>query len=63
MSTPTSASDGIELSPVEREILRAVRSLAFGTVEITIHDRHVVEVARREKVRFAQTRKDGSPSA
>jgi hypothetical protein len=62
MSTPTSVTNGIELSPVEREILRAVRTLAFGTVEITIHDRHVVEVARREKVRFAQIRKDGTAS-
>lgn len=34
------------------EILRAVREVRFGSVEIIIHDSRVVQVERREKVRF-----------
>lgn len=34
------------------EVARAVRSIRFGSVEITIHDSQVVQVERREKVRF-----------
>ena len=37
---------------VAREILRAVRSVNFGSVEITIHDSRVVQIERKEKFRF-----------
>ena len=37
---------------VEREILRALRDLAFGSVEIVVHDGRVVQIERKEKVRF-----------
>jgi len=37
---------------IERRILQAVRSLEFGTVEITVHDARVVQIERREKMRF-----------
>jgi hypothetical protein len=33
------------------EILRAVKSIRFGSVEITIHDSKVVQIERKEKVR------------
>ena len=33
------------------EILRAVKSIRFGSVEITIHDSRVVQIERKEKVR------------
>ena len=36
---------------VESEILRAVREVRYGSVEITIHDSRVVQIERREKVR------------
>ncbi len=35
------------------EILRAIKSVRFGSVEITIHDSRVVQIERKEKVRFA----------
>jgi hypothetical protein len=35
-----------------RAVLRAVRSVQFGSVEIVIHDGRVVQVETREKVRF-----------
>jgi hypothetical protein len=35
------------------EILRSIKSLRFGSVEITVHDSHVVQIERKEKVRLA----------
>lgn len=37
---------------IQQEILRAVRNVRFGSVEIVIHDSNVVQVERREKIRF-----------
>ena len=50
--------DSIE--PHELEILKAVRSLHYGSVVVTVHDHRVVEVSRQEKVRFqpAQNKKN-----
>jgi len=36
----------------EEAILDAVRSLRYGSVEITIHDSRVVQVECRNKIRF-----------
>ena len=41
---------------VQEEILRAVRNVRYGSVEITIHDAKVVQVERREKIRFQEQR-------
>lgn len=46
-------SKDAELEPVIVEILRSVRNVRFGSVEITIHDSRVVQIERKEKVRFA----------
>ncbi len=40
---------------VEDEILRAVRGIRFGSVEIVIHDSRVVQIERKEKVRIDST--------
>ncbi len=37
---------------IEQEILRAVRSLRYGSVEIIIHDSKVVQIERKEKIRL-----------
>lgn len=42
----------VSRSATEEEILRAVKNVRFGSVEITIHDAKVVQVERREKIRF-----------
>ena len=36
----------------DEEILRAVRNVRFGSVEVIIHDSKIVQVERREKIRF-----------
>lgn len=37
---------------VETEVLRAIREVQFGTVEIVVHQSRVVQITRSEKVRF-----------
>ncbi len=41
-----------ELNDVERYILNTIRNIKFGSVEITIHDAHIVQVEKAEKKRF-----------
>ncbi|MGN6513633.1 MAG: DUF2292 domain-containing protein [Lysobacteraceae bacterium] len=36
----------------EQELLRAIREMAFGTVEVTVHQSRIVQITRSEKVRF-----------
>ena len=35
-----------------REIVRAVRSVAFGSVEIVIQNSRIIQIERKEKFRF-----------
>ena len=35
-----------------RELLEALRSIRYGTIELVIHDGRVVQLERREKVRL-----------
>ncbi|TAK07436.1 MAG: DUF2292 domain-containing protein [Candidatus Manganitrophaceae bacterium] len=37
---------------INREILLAIRNIRYGSVEIIIHDSKVVQIERKEKVRF-----------
>ena len=37
---------------VEDAILLAVKGLRFGSVEIVVHDSKVVQIERKEKMRF-----------
>ncbi len=51
---PEAASDdGLPLPPaLLQELRRALRSIRYGAVELVIHDGRVVQLERREKVRF-----------
>jgi hypothetical protein len=50
------ASDSLpNLSEVDAEILRTLRNIRYGSVEITIHDSRVVQIERKEKRRFGHT--------
>ena len=35
-----------------RELVEALRSIRYGAIELVIHDGRVVQLERREKVRF-----------
>ncbi len=41
-------------SDIVKEILRAIESLRYGSLEIIVHDGRVTQLERREKVRFGQ---------
>lgn len=41
---------------VEEAILKAVRKIRFGSVEITVHDSNVVQIESKEKIRFEPRR-------
>lgn len=44
----------IQLKPsVLQEILRAIESVRYGSVEITVHEGRITQIEKREKVRFA----------
>jgi hypothetical protein len=36
----------------QRRILEAISAISYGSVEIVIHDSRIVQIERREKVRF-----------
>ncbi|MCE7914011.1 MAG: DUF2292 domain-containing protein [Nitrosomonas sp. PRO4] len=41
---------------ITQEILRAVASIEYGSVEIVIHDGRVVQIECREKIRLNQNK-------
>lgn len=43
-------------SDLEQHILRAIKHVRYGSVEIIIHDSKVVQIERKEKIRFTQDR-------
>ena len=52
-SLPTKSVPRREKPPLpEAAILEAVRSLRYGSVEITVHDSRVVQLECRNKIRF-----------
>ena len=40
------------LTDTERYVLDTIQGLRFGTVEVVVHDRRIVQVEVSEKVRF-----------
>ena len=53
-SAATTAGEGAAphaLSPAEAQILRMIRAVRYGAVEVTIHDTRIVQVETREKLR------------
>jgi hypothetical protein len=46
------------LTDVEKEILRAVSQIEYGSVEVVIHDGEVVQIECREKIRVARDESD-----
>jgi hypothetical protein len=51
-------TDGLAgLSELDAEVLRAIRNIRYGSVEITIHDSRVVQIERTEKRRFERSQR------
>ena len=52
----TSPREPESIRNVDQEILRAVHDLAFGSVEVVIHENRVTEIKQLRRTRF-ETRK------
>jgi hypothetical protein len=49
-----------ELRRIERELVHALGEIRYGSIEIVIHDARVIQIERRERVRFDRTEGKGS---
>jgi hypothetical protein len=50
---------GLPLDPaLARELALALSSIRYGTIELVIHEGRVVQLERREKVRFEHARRE-----
>ena len=48
----TEQSDQQDHQTIEQAIRLALRGIRFGSIEIIVHDSKVVQIERKEKVRF-----------
>ena len=48
----TEQSDRQDHQTIEQAIRLALRGIRFGSIEIIVHDSKVVQIERKEKVRF-----------
>lgn len=53
------ARGGEELRRIEEELRQALSAIRFGSIEIVIQDSRVVQIERREKVRFDRGGREG----
>jgi hypothetical protein len=51
MSNKTHSAD-LSASEPEREILRAIREVRFGTIEVVVHEGRLMEIRQTKKVRL-----------
>lgn len=51
MTQPSAPDKGWSLD-IERQILAAIKQVRFGSVEILIHNAQIVQIERKEKIRF-----------
>lgn len=54
---PPDSDEGSRMR-IEQEILRAINGIRYGSMEIIIHDSKVVQIERKEKVRFDKDRSE-----
>jgi hypothetical protein len=53
--TTPKPDDVTSLNEVDAEVIRAIRNIRYGSVEVTIHDSRVVQIERKEKRRFERS--------
>lgn len=52
MNAPLRNTEDQDEAGILREIQRALTGLMFGSVEITVHNGHAVQIERKEKLRL-----------
>lgn len=55
-TTMSKVDNGSQDSFIVEEVLQCLRNIAYGEIIITIHDSKVVQIEKREKKRFSQTK-------
>jgi hypothetical protein len=50
--------DEEEINRIEREVRLALSQIRYGSIEIVIQDSRVVQIERREKVRFERNERN-----
>jgi hypothetical protein len=48
-----------ELRRIERELVNALGEIRYGSIEIVIHDARVIQIERRERIRFERAEGGG----
>lgn len=56
---PFSGNRAYTLSEAETAVLHAIRGMKYGSLEITLHDSKIVQIEKKEKVRFPGDPKNG----
>lgn len=46
---------GIEAPDLVQQVLRALRGIRYGSIELLVHDGRVVQIERKEKLRFERS--------
>lgn len=55
MTATLKSLEGQDDATILREVQAALRGLKFGSVEVTVHNGHVVQIERKEKFRLQPT--------
>jgi len=50
--THAGSKEDLSTEPLLREIVRALRGMRYGSIEIVIHEGKATQIERREKLRF-----------
>jgi hypothetical protein len=53
MADRVKESVGLDSPDLVQHVLRALRGMRYGSIELTVHDGRVVQIERTEKLRFA----------
>ncbi|MGH8613774.1 MAG: YezD family protein [Gammaproteobacteria bacterium] len=46
---------GLDSPDLVQQVLRALRGIRYGSIELVVHDGRVVQIERREKLRFERS--------
>jgi len=46
---------GIDAPDLVQQVLRALRGIRYGSIELVVHDGRVVQIERKEKLRFERS--------
>ncbi|MER3422985.1 MAG: DUF2292 domain-containing protein [Nitrospiraceae bacterium] len=56
MDTHNESHQKGDLEEIERKILLALKGIRYGSLEVIIHDSKIVQIERKEKLRFDRPR-------